>query len=100
MVSDRDAEIWKELCIDLVNKETKNHERITLIVDRIWNIISFDYSPEKIWRNIDELVRKIKAMRHILDNPGDLCPENRTQNDISLQDTIEQWYPTLFTSNT
>lgn len=98
MVSDRDAEIGKELCIYLVNKETKNFERISIIVDRMWNVLSFDFSPEKIWRNIEELVRKIKAMRHILDNPDSLCPEHRTQGTSALKDTIQPGKNTMFSS--
>lgn len=49
-------------------------KRWTFIIDPDWILRSSEVSSEWLWRSADEIIRKIKALQHMRDNPWTACP--------------------------
>jgi len=49
-------------------------KRWTFIVDPDWILRSIEISSEWMWRSADETIRKIKALKHMAENPWQVCP--------------------------
>ncbi len=73
MVSDRDGVLWKDMW--LIHSKTGEYERASLIVAPTWQIAYIEVAPSKIWRNIDELLRKVQALNHLMLHPENVCQE-------------------------
>lgn len=73
MVSDREASLWRDIW--LIHAKTWEYERVSMIVAPTWQIAYIEVSPSKIWRNIEELLRKIQALNHAIQHPEMMCPE-------------------------
>jgi len=50
--------------------------RATFIIDPDGIIKSSDMNDNTIGRNVDELIRKIQALKHVRENSQELCPVN------------------------
>jgi peroxiredoxin (alkyl hydroperoxide reductase subunit C) len=74
MVSDREWVLWKEIW--LLHKKTWEYERVSMIVSSTWQIAYIEVCPAKIWRSMDELLRKLKALNHVVLHPELMCPES------------------------
>ena len=87
MASDRTGEISKFLGI--WNEITGNSERATFIISPDGVIKGIEIVTEPIGRNSAELVRKVKALDFVRDNPWHACPASRNTGDKTLQPSIK-----------
>ena len=74
MVSDRDGVIGKD--IGIINPLSKEYERCSFIVAPNGKVAHICVVSNKLGRNIDELLRRVKALNHLLANPDELCKES------------------------
>lgn len=66
-----------ETCMSFwVYQENWLAKRWTFIIDPDWILRSTEISSEWLWRSSDELVRRIKWLQKMRDNPGQVCPNN------------------------
>jgi len=88
MISDVDWELAEIFNFPLLNKESKVYERATIILDRKWVMQYIEISPESVWRNIEEYLKKIKALEYVKNNEGTLCQEWWEEHQEWIQDTL------------
>lgn len=79
MVSDKEWILWRDIW--LINTKTSEYERVSMIITPKWEIGYIEVAPSKVWRNIEELLRKIQALNYIIKHPEMLCQENRKSGD-------------------
>jgi NADH-dependent peroxiredoxin subunit C len=60
--------------------------RGTFIIDPDGNVKTIEIHHNDVGRNIDELVRKVKAAQHVMNNPGQVCPVNWSGGDTLTKD--------------
>ena len=75
MVSDRRGDLSEHLGVR--NLETGNADRGTFIISPEGVIKSIEIVTEPIGRSSNELVRKLKALEFVANNPGQACPASR-----------------------
>lgn len=83
MVSDRDGVIGKD--IGIVSPLSKEYERCSLIVAPNGKVAHICVVSGKLGRNIDELLRRVKALNHLLANPDDLCKESWQESNMPAE---------------
>lgn len=74
MISDRRWILSRYFWI--LNEETWNSERWTFIIDPNWVLKSIEIVTEPIWRSSKDLIRKLKALKFVNENPWSACPAN------------------------
>lgn len=74
MISDREGVLGKDF--GLINPISKEYERCSLIVAPNGKVAHICVVSNKLGRNIDELLRRVKALNYLLANPSDMCPES------------------------
>jgi len=55
-------------------------KRWTFIIDPEWIIRSMEIASWWLWRSADETIRKIKALKHMAENPWTVCPNKWKEN--------------------
>ena len=87
MISDRNQKLSKLLWV--LNHDTGNAERWTFIISSEWVIKSIEIVTEPIWRSSTEMLRKIKALDYVRQNPGIACPASRDGDGKTLKPSIK-----------
>ena len=64
-------------------------DRATIITDPDQIVKSIEITDEPIGRNAQELLRKIKALKHARENPGMACPANWHPGEKTLKPGID-----------
>jgi peroxiredoxin (alkyl hydroperoxide reductase subunit C) len=64
-------------------------ERGTFIVNPEGEIVSYEVSAGNVGRNADELVRKLKALQFVAENPAEVCPAKWEQGAETLKPGID-----------
>ncbi len=72
MIGDPTAELTKGFKVYI--KENGLAERGTFIVNPQGEIVFYEVVAGNVGRNADELVRKLKALQFVSDNPAEVCP--------------------------
>jgi NADH-dependent peroxiredoxin subunit C len=83
MISDKDAVLWKDLW--LFNSATGEYQRSVLICSPKWKIAYLEVSNASIWRNVQELLRVVKALNYILRHPEKVCQEGWQDGDLWIE---------------
>ncbi|MEI6426265.1 MAG: redoxin domain-containing protein [Candidatus Absconditabacteria bacterium] len=83
MISDRTGEISKYF--GSFNEQSGNAARGTFIISPDGIVKSIEITTEPLGRSAAELVRKVKALEYIRNNPGHACPASRNigQQDLT-----------------
>lgn len=83
MLSDRTTEISQYFGV--LNANSGNSERGTFIISPEGVVKSVEVTTEPLGRSAAELVRKVKALEYIRNNPGHACPASRNlgQQDLT-----------------
>ena len=83
MLRDRNTEISQEFGV--LNIKSGNSERGTFIISPEGIIKSVEVSTEPLGRSALELVRKVRALEYMRNNPGHACPASRNigQQDLT-----------------
>lgn len=72
MVSDRKGDL--SAYFNVLNAQSGNSERGTFIIDPDGIVKAIEVVTEPIGRSSAELLRKVKALHHVRNNPGLACP--------------------------
>jgi len=59
---------------NLLDEETSMSWRWTFIIDPNWTVKTIEITSWPLWRNSDELIRKLKALQFMEKNPWVACP--------------------------
>ncbi|NOZ44645.1 MAG: peroxiredoxin [bacterium] len=87
MVADRTTEL--ATMFGVLNPETGNAERATIIISPESVIKSIEMVTEPLGRSSAELLRKLKALEFMRTNPGSACPASWNDGDEVLHPSIE-----------
>ena len=87
MISDRKTILSRYFGI--FNEKTWNSERGTFIIDPNWVLKSIEIVTEPIGRSSKELVRKLKALKFVNENPGSACPANWNDDAPVLNPSVK-----------
>lgn len=82
MLSDRTTEVSQSFGI--LNAKSGNAERGTFIISPEGIVKSIEISTEPLGRSAHELVRKVKALEYMRNNPGHACPASRNAGEQDL----------------
>lgn len=63
--------------------------RATYIIDPEGIVRAFEFHNNEIGRNIAETIRKIKAAKHVRENPGEACPVNWNSGSKTLKPGLD-----------
>lgn len=64
-------------------------DRATIIIDPDGKVKAIEITDEPIGRNAQELVRKLKALKHAREHPGMACPANWNDGGKTLKPGID-----------
>lgn len=87
MVSDRKGDISKYF--NSYNDESGNSERTTIIISPDGVVKSIEMVTEPIGRSSTELVRKLRALNYVANNPGHACPASWNIWGVTLKPSID-----------
>ncbi len=91
LISDRKTVMSKYFGI--LNEETWNVERGTFIIDPDGVLKSVEIVTEPVGRSAKELVRKLKALKFVRENPGNACPANWIEDAPVIKPSIDKaWH--------
>ena len=82
MISDRTAELSQYFGV--LNTQSGNSARGTFIISPEGVVKSVEITTEPLGRSANELVRKVKALEYIRNNPGHACPASWNTGDQDL----------------
>ena len=88
MAADHNGRLSRELGI--YNEEKGVAERAAFIVDPDGMLRSIEVVSDSIGRNATELLRKLKALQHVREHPGFVCPASWEEGDVTLKPGIEK----------
>ncbi|EKE26699.1 MAG: hypothetical protein ACD_4C00189G0005 [uncultured bacterium (gcode 4)] len=63
--------------------------RWTFVIDPDWILRSIEITSGPLWRNSSELIRKIRALQYMRENPGTACPAKWVLWDKTLSPSIK-----------
>lgn len=87
MISDRRGHLSKYF--GCYNEQTGNSERGTIIISPEGVIKSIEIVTEPIGRSSTELVRKLRALHFVANNPGHACPASWNNGGVTLEPNIQ-----------
>ncbi|MGM5481597.1 MAG: alkyl hydroperoxide reductase subunit C [Nanobdellota archaeon] len=64
-------------------------DRATIIIDPDGIVKAIEVTDEPIGRNAKELIRKLQALKHARENPGQACPAKWNPGDDTLKPGID-----------
>ncbi len=73
----------------ILNEETWNSERGTFIISPEWVLKVIEIHTEPVGRSSKELIRKLKALKFVTENPGQACPASWDEDLPVLQPSIK-----------
>jgi len=74
---------------DVYDEGTGLALRGAFILDPEGTVKSVDITMYDVGRNIDEVVRRLKAYKYVTDNPGAACPAHWEEGDLSLNISLD-----------
>ncbi len=87
MLGDPNAKLSKGFKV--YNKSTGLAERGTFIVNPQGEIAHYEVVAGNVGRNADELVRKLKALQFVSENPSEVCPAKWEAGEKTLEPSID-----------
>ncbi len=63
-------------------------ERGTFIVNPQGEIVAYEVVAGNVGRNADELLRRLKALQFVAENPSEVCPAKWEQGNETLKPNI------------
>jgi len=71
------------------NEESGIAERGTFVIDPDGRLAGYEVVQDSIGRSGKELIRKIKALKYVRENPGVACPVSWEEDGITLKPSLE-----------
>ena len=87
MLSDHNLEVAD--IYNILDEESGIAWRWTFIIDPDWVIRGIEVTSWALWRNSEELIRKIKALQFMRSNPSQACPAKWVLWDKTLTPSIK-----------
>ncbi len=87
MAADHNGKLSRELGI--YGEERGLAQRATFIIDREGILRATDIVADNIGRSSAELVRKVKALHFVKNNPGQVCPASWDEGAATLSPSIK-----------
>ncbi len=87
MVADRTTLLSRYFGI--LNENTWNSERWTFIISPDWVLKTVEVHTEPLGRSSAELVRKLKGLKFVTENPGQACPASWNNDMPTLKPSIK-----------
>jgi len=72
MLADHSTEVAD--IYNILDEESGIAGRGTFVIDPDWIVRSIEVASGPLWRNSDELIRKIEALQFMRENPSQACP--------------------------
>lgn len=74
---------------DVMIEEVGLAERGTFIVNPKGEIVSYEVVAGNVGRNAEELLRKLKALQFVAENPSEVCPAKWKEGNETLKPSID-----------
>lgn len=74
---------------NILDEESWMAGRWTFVIDPDWIIKSIEVTSGPLWRNSEELIRKIEALKFMRENPTQACPAKWVKWDKTLTPDIK-----------
>lgn len=74
---------------DVMIEEAGLAERGTFIVNPEGEIVSYEVIAGNVGRNAEELLRKLKALQFVAENPSEVCPAKWKEGNETLKPSID-----------
>lgn len=87
MLADHSTEIAD--LYNILDEESGIAGRWTFIIDPDWILRWVEVTSWPLWRNSDELIRKVKALQYMRENPSEACPARWVIWDKTLTPSIK-----------
>ena len=87
MLSDHSTEVAYNY--NLLDEESGIAGRGTFIIDPDWILRTIEVTSGPLWRNSEELIRKIEALQFMRENPTLACPARWNKWDKTLKPSIK-----------
>ena len=88
MAADHNAKLSRELGI--YDEEKGMAQRAVFIIDPDGILRSSEIVSDAIARNASEILRKLKALDFVRNNPGKVCPANWEESGTTLEPSIKK----------
>lgn len=87
MIADRTTVLSRYFGV--LNENSWNAERGTFIISPQWVLKSVEITTEPVGRSSNDLVRKLKALKFVTENPGSACPASWNSEMPVLKPSIK-----------
>ncbi len=87
MVSDRTTALSRYFGI--LNHNSWNSERWTFVISPEWVLKSIEVITEPVWRSANDLIRKLKWLKFVTENPWQACPASWNNDMPVLKPSIK-----------
>ncbi len=74
---------------DVMIEEAGLAERGTFIVNPQGEIVAYEVVAGNVGRNADELLRRLKALQFVAENPSEVCPAKWEEGQKTLEPSID-----------
>lgn len=74
---------------NLLDEATWMAWRWTFVIDPDWIVRVIEVTSGPLWRNSEELIRKIEALQHMRENPWIACPAKWTKGQTTLAPSMK-----------
>ena len=88
MVSDKEATIGKSIW--LLNTSSGEYERAILVCSPEGKVAYMQISNASLWRNIEDLLRVVQWLNHLLRHPERLCQEDWHDGEAGIQECVPE----------
>lgn len=74
---------------DVMIEEAGMAERGTFIVNPAGEIVAYEVIAGNVGRNAEELLRRLKALQFVANNPAEVCPAKWKEGNATLKPSID-----------
>lgn len=74
---------------DVMIEEAGMAERGTFIVNPAGEIVAYEVVAGNVGRNAEELLRRLKALQFVANNPSEVCPAKWKEGNATLKPSID-----------
>lgn len=83
MVSDKEGVLGRDN--GLLNATTGDYERALLVCSPEWKVAYMQVSNASLWRNVEDILRVVQWLNHLLRHPERMCQEDWHEGDAGIE---------------
>ena len=87
MIADPTGKICKDFGTYIEDEGISS--RATFIIDPEGNLKFYEIHDNSIGRNVNEIIRKLKAAKYVSSHQGEVCPVNWEEGDETLRPGLD-----------